>query len=169
MAREYKIAKTEALCRNCQAAIGPGEELVAAVREQDGEFLREDYCLKCLDAVPSAPQPDVYAVWRTKVPAATEKKKRLLVDDSVLLSFFQRLDGSDDPVKIDFRYVLALVLMRKKLLAYDRSRRVEGGGEIWSVHLRKTGEPYEVIDPKLDEDRIAQVSQSLSDIIEGEL
>jgi len=169
MAKEYNISKTEAQCRQCEAQIDPGEELTARVREQDGEFVREDFCLACWEAGRVAEGQDVYATWRVRVPMPDEKKKKLLVDDAVLINFFQRLEGENEPVKVGFRYVLALVLMRKKLLVYDRREVLDSGAEIWKMHFRKTGDEHEVVDPKLDEDKIAEVSQSLGDIIEADL
>ena len=59
--------------------------------------------------------------------------------------------------------------MRKKLLVYDRMQREDDGGEIWQMHFKGSDQVHHVIDPKLDEDKIAEVSGQLGQILEGEL
>jgi len=64
--------------------------------------------------------------------------------------------------------VVALILMRKKLLIYDRMDTDDREREIWTMHLRGRDEKVFVMDPKLTEDRIAEVSADLSEIMEGD-
>lgn len=107
-------------------------------------------------------------VWRMKVPQPQEKK-RLLVDDAILINLFERLAANDQPAKINFRYVLALVLWRKKLLVYDRMECRPDGSEVWKMHFKNSDQVQEVIDPKMDNLKIAEVSGQLSQIMEGEV
>ena len=67
------------------------------------------------------------------------------------------------------RFVLALLLMRKKLLVYDRSCTGEDGAEVWTMHFKGSDQTYQVTDPHMDEEKISQVSQQLGQILEGEL
>ncbi|MBL7134277.1 MAG: hypothetical protein ISS78_09280 [Phycisphaerae bacterium] len=168
MTRDYNIPKTGARCLSCESHLGGGDKLVAALRQRDGEFIREDYCLACWDKQDRSEDAEVVGVWHTHVPRPDEKKK-LLVDDEVLISFFRRLDDTEDPARINFRFVLALVLMRKKLLVYDRTDTDQAGTDVWTMHFRKSDEKHKVIDPKMDEERISEVSRSLSEIMEADV
>jgi len=168
MAKEYEIDKTAGQCVVCGQAIAPGEELMATVAEIDEELSRDDYCLACWEADPKDEAPDLLGVWRTRVPKPKEKTK-LLIDDELLVNFFQRLEGVEAPARVNFRFVLALVLMRKKLLIYDRGEKCDDGSEIWTMHLRGDATQYVVIDPHMDEEKIAEVSRQLGEIMEGEL
>ena len=171
MAKDYNISKTSGTCVGCETKLSAGDEFVAVVRELDGEFQREDYCLECWESPEKAPETDaqdLFGTWRSRVRDAEEKKK-LFVDDDLLINFFERLDGATDDLKLSFRFVLALVLMRKKLLVYDRMERGEDGTETWEMHLRGSPQGHRVIDPKMDEDKIAEVSTQLGQILEGEL
>ena len=167
--RQYEISRSSYRCTDCQRELAAQEEFVAAVRtdEQEDDLLRQDYCLECWARRGEA-GADVLGVWHTRVPPPTAKKK-LFVDDELLVSFFERLEGADDGAKLCFRYVLALVLMRKKRLVYDRARRLEDGTEIWQMHFKGSDRVHEVLDPKMDEQNIAQVSGQLGQILEGEL
>ena len=170
MAKDYNIRKTSGLCSKCETQLAPGTEFTATVSEGPDELIRNDYCDQCCQSLTEETNPAVLCKWRTVVPHAEEKKK-LLVSDDLLVNLFERLAETEDESKVNFRYVLALVLMRKKLLIYDRMSKNDEGQEVWSMHFRGSGpEPMEqlVIDPKLTEDQIAEVSDSLGEIMEGD-
>ena len=166
MAKEYNITKTGGLCTGCEKQLEPGEEYTATVRETDEEFLREDFCDSCWQQQ-AEDIPGRFGVWKTKVPLPKEKKK-VFVDDELLVNFFHRLDGTEDEDRINFRFVLALVLMRKKVLNYEGNRQ-EQGREVWLMRAKGSSDTYEVVDPHLDEEKIAQVIENLGQILEGEL
>ena len=167
MAKEFNISKTSGSCSACRKQMQPGEELVTTVKEVNEEFVREDFCTDCWKPQPGREEALVGS-WRTRVPQPQEKK-RLLVDDAILVNLFERLAGTDQPAKINFRYVLALVLWRKKLLAYDRMERRPDGAEVWKMHFKGSDQVQEVIDPKMDDLKIAEVSGQLGQIMEGEV
>ncbi len=164
MAKDYNITKPNGLCCACEQQLQPDQEFAATVRQIEDGFARQDFCLNCW-ADELADEPDVIGVWRSRIPLPKEKKK-LLVDDGVLVNFFQRLADTDQPAKLSFRYVLALILMRKKLLKYDGMDRDEAGQDVWKMRLRGSDEVHEVIDPHMDDDQILQVSQDLGQIME---
>ena len=177
MAREYNISKTARECCSCQEPLAPGQPIVATICESAEEFERKDYCPDCWEAGRAAAggqggqdgrAAEPIAVWRTRVPTP-KQKKRLFVDDELLVNFFERLDGTEEPARIHFRFVLALVLMRKKLLVYDRSDKDADGTEVWTMHLKGDRQVHKVVNPQMDEDKIAEVSGKLSEILEGEL
>ena len=168
MPREYDIAKSDCLCRGCHKRLEPGCELVATVREAADGLHREDFCPDCWSARPQQDRSAAWGSWHTHVPQPTEKRK-LLVDDQMLVDLFERLENADTPAKADFRFVLALILMRKKLLVYDRTIRGSEDSETWIMHLRGSEASVEVVNPHLDDDRIAQVSGQLSQIMQGPL
>lgn len=168
MARDYNISKTAGVCSRCGKELQPGKEYVAIVREADDDLQREDFCPTCRQAHGADQDPAVLGEWRAHVPLRQEKKK-LFVDDEILIDFFQRLEGAEEPARVSFRFVLALILMRKKLLVYDKAETLPDGRDAWSMHLRNNDQVFSVIDPHMDEQRIAEVSQRLGEILQGEL
>lgn len=171
MGKDYNIAKTSGKCGRCGNDLVAGEDFFAVVRQSEDEFCRDDYCDDCWNSLEDRPQvdaPDVFGIWQSRVQLRQEKRK-LFVDNELLINFFERLSGSSDDLKVSFRYILALVLMRKKLLVYDRMKSKDNGMEIWEMHLKGNDQKHLVTDPKMDEEKIAQVSQQLGAIMEGEL
>lgn len=179
MSKDYNIRRVGRQCAGCGKALEPGTRFTATLKERRQELFREDFCDQCRPKAPKTDDRDVLCVWRGRVPEPTEKK-RLLIDDDLLVNLFERLgdqlaerDSAEqapaaDEARIRFRYVVALILMRKKLLIYDRMDTDDREREIWTMHLRGRDEKVFVMDPKLTEDRIAEVSANLSEIMEGD-
>ena len=60
------------------------------------------------------------------------------------------LDGAADAAQVNFRYVLALLLMRRKRLRLDEEK-ADAVGSIMVFSDAKTGSRSEVRDPRLNE------------------
>jgi hypothetical protein len=160
---EYEIEKSQGLCSETSRELQEGEEFYAVLFETEEGFTRSDYAG---DAWVGPPE-GFFSFWKTRVPARQEKK-RLLVDDDVIINLFLRLEDSTEGLKLDFRFVLALILMRKRLLKYDQTETIEGQ-EIWQMRLMKNKSSHQVTNPRISDDRIDQVSQELGAILHGDV
>lgn len=159
---QWKVQRTSCRCSGTEKELNPGEEFYAALIEGEEGFERVDYCCEYWQAN----KPAVYCYWRSKVPVKDEKEK-LLVDDDVLVNVFHRLDGENDTKKINFRFVLALILMRKRILKYESSDIIDNQ-EIWKMKMVKNPNLIDVVNPHLDDEKIQEVSQELSTILNGD-
>ena len=125
----------------------------------------------------------IFSFWRSVVPQPHQKKK-LFIDDDVLVNLFRRLHDAVQPQRQAFRFVLGLILMRKRLLRYDgafRKKLGETEQEWWRVTPRAapgTGVPgsggyeadsLELLNPQLDDQKVQEVTLQLSEILEAEL
>jgi hypothetical protein len=160
----YEVARARGQCAICQSAIEPQQPLMAALRETPTGFERLDVCLNCWA---NFERGDLVGFWRTTMPLA-EQKKKLFVDDEVLCQLFERLSDTTEPAKLNFRFVLGLILMRKRLIVYEGSRN-EQEAEIWSVRFKGKEQQMDLLNPKLDESQIQDVSNQLSQILNEEL
>ena len=124
---DWKVQRTNCKCAGTDKELAPGENFYAALVETDEGFDRVDYCNEYWEAN----NPPVFCYWKSKVPVKDEKEK-LLVDDGALVNVFHRLDGEADPKKVNFRFVLALILMRKRILKYETTEFVDDK-EVWKM------------------------------------
>jgi hypothetical protein len=162
----YALGRPQGKCSVCSRNIAEGEKFTAAVRESAAGLERIDLDAACWEAFDKSP---LLAYWRMTMPSAHgPAKPRVFVDDTVLCDLFDRLADTpaDEPAKINFRFVLGLVLMRKRLLAYE-STHVEGGREFWTVRLKGRDQLIDLHNPRLDEEQVAQVSEQLGQILSG--
>ncbi len=209
-ASSYEIPKTSGVCVSNGRELQPGEPYYAVLVELPADQLPNEEAPKekvaskdkaaealralglcrldvSTEAWEGGFRPEgLFGFWKSTVPEPTEKKK-LFVDDSILMNLLERLADATEPDRLAFRYVLALILMRKKLLRYDgnNTREVEADGQtveqtFWKLtpKLDLSKGPLgkwhpdvtlEVLDPKLDESRIEEVMGQLGEVLEAEL
>ncbi|MGD0770805.1 MAG: hypothetical protein ABSB42_21695 [Tepidisphaeraceae bacterium] len=160
----YAIAKAEAKCRVCGRAIAVGEKLMAALRETPAALERVDVCAGCWNGFDKT---GLLGYWQTTMHPPTAKKN-VFVDDDVLCELFERLGQAVDPAKVNFRFVLGLILMRKRRIVYESTRH-DGEKEIWSVRFKGREELLDLLNPRLDEQQVGEVSVQLGEILNGDL
>ncbi|HZL33964.1 MAG TPA: hypothetical protein VFC78_01560 [Tepidisphaeraceae bacterium] len=159
-----EVPRTGGKCAVSGRPIAAGEKYFAAVRETPVGIERVDVTAECWEGFD---RTNLLAFWKT-VMAEAKEKKQVFVDDEVLCMLFERLAGATEPGKISFRFVLGLILMRKRLVVYESTRR-DAAGEVWIVRMRGKQDLLELRDPKLDEQQMTEVSRQLGQILNEEL
>ena len=85
------------------------------------------------------------------------------------MTFFERLAEETEQEKINFRFVLTLILMRKRRLKYDSSK-TENDREIWRLRVVGVDKQFvEVINLHLNEEQIEQLSSQIGQILQVSL
>jgi hypothetical protein len=161
---KYEVAKPGGKCAVSGRDIAPDEKFMAALRETPTGFERVDVAREHWDAFDKA---DLLASWQAVMPRP-EAKKKLFVDDEVLRTIFERLNETTEPAKLNFRFVLGLILMRKRMLIYETTR-MEGESEVWVVRMKGQEQTLDLVNPRLTEEQVAEVSQQMSEIIAEEV
>ena len=62
-----------------------------------------------------------------------------------------RLEGQAEPSKVNFRYVLALLLVRRKKLKLERTQ-LDAGVETMTLRWPRSGATCQVVNPRLTEE-----------------
>jgi hypothetical protein len=132
-----------------------GETFYAAVIDDGATLVRRDFAA---DAWPGPPEQAV-AYWVGRVPA-TDTPARPPCDDDLLVDCLRRLDGSDDPDHVALRYVIALLLMRRKRLRLEEERD-DLPGSVMVFHDAKGGGRFEIRDPGLTADDLRAAQDEL--------
>jgi hypothetical protein len=160
---EWEINKPLGQCWGSGTKIEYGQEYFGALVETEQGLQRRDYCEEYWEDE----KPDVFCFWKTKLPNP-DQKKQIFVDDDMLMAFFERLEKETEPEKINFRFVLALILMRKRRLKYDETK-MDDGDEIWRLRIVGNKQIVEVVNPHLDEEQIEQLSSQIGQILQTDL
>lgn len=176
----FQIAKPGGVCAVSGRQIAPGEKFMAAVRETPTGLERVDVAAEHWEEFHGRQgneTNDLLGFWQTVMPRP-EQKKKVFVDDEVLCTLFERLAEATEPTKVGFRFVLGLILMRKRQIAYDSTRHdppPEGspagtaGRDVWVVRMKGRTDTLDLVDPKLGEKQVMEVSQQLGEILNEEL
>ncbi|MCP4246634.1 MAG: hypothetical protein GY778_06265 [bacterium] len=160
-----EVVKSTGVCAATGRALAEGEEYYAVLFEEGDSFRRVDYTVESW----TEPPPGAYCFFKARVPVRQEKQKQsLLIDDAMLVNFFCRLAEETEPVRLQFRFVLALILMRKRLLRYEQTVS-DAGQEYWQMRLTREKSLHRVLNPQLTDEQIEGVSQQLGAILRGDL
>ena len=157
---DWEIKKTLGQCSGSGEEFQVGQEYFAALVQSEEGLVRQDFS----DDYWQEHKPEAYCFWKTKM-ADPEEKKKLFIDDEMLMAFFERLADETEQEKVNFRFVLTLVLMRKRKLKYDSSE-VEDGNEVWTLKVTGQGRTVKVVNPNLNEDQIEQLSAQMGQILQ---
>lgn len=170
----YDIARPSGVCAASGEPIAPGRPYVAVLVEREGQegLERLDFAADRWDAgARPGPPFRVFGSWRALMQDGTAQK-RAFIDDESLLDLLEQLEGATEPSRQSFRYVLTLLLVRKRLLKFEGARQ-EAGARLMLVRRATPagatpGPVMEVIDPAMDESAIAAAIEQLGSIMNGE-
>ena len=162
MEQEWKIAKADQACALCGSRFGGSASYFSALFEQGDGFERRDYCASCF----KAQRPEgVYSFWKTALPKEDEGRRRPTLDPESVLDFFRRLGEERATERVAFRYLLALMLTRKKILKFLGPTRGQDGREGLVFAERRGGDRHEVPAVEMDESALAGATEELSRLL----
>jgi hypothetical protein len=156
---DYQIQANTRRCAATGRELRPGEKFFSVLLDEAGKFIRHDYSSEAWQG----PPPHAFSFWAGRVPA-DEANRRPRIDDELLVECFQRLEGQTDPDRVSFRYVVALLLMRRKRLKFEEAQ-VEGGQEVLCLRCAKAHASYRVVNPRLTEQEMAAVQEEVFKVL----
>jgi hypothetical protein len=156
---EYEIEANTRRCAATGRELQPGERFYSVLLDQAGQFIRQDYAGDTWQGPPER----AFSFWTGRVPAQ-DQSRRPRIDEDVLMDCFQRLQAQTEPGRLNFRYVVALLLMRRKRLRFEETR-VENGQEILSLRCNRTRAVHRVLNPRLSEEEMAAVQEEVFEVL----
>lgn len=145
---DYQIQSASRQCCITGRRLEPGEVCYSILIAEGPQLVRRDYSS---DAWQGPPEGAI-GYWQGKV-AQPETNKKPVIDDDVLTECFTRLEGQQEPSQVSFRYVVALLLMRRKRLKFE-DVVIEDGREVLRLKCVQTRRVHDVINPALNDDEI---------------
>jgi hypothetical protein len=152
---EYQIQPSTRHCAVTGRELQPGEKCFTVLLDDGGTLVRRDYSADAWQGPPEG----AFSFWAGRV-ANPEVRRKAVIDDDLLLDCFRRLDGEADPGRVRFRYVVALLLMRRRRLKFEEARR-EGRQEVLVLRCMRTGTRHPVVNPGLTEEEMAVVQDEV--------
>ncbi|ARN55904.1 hypothetical protein [Sedimentisphaera salicampi] len=157
---DWNIKKPEGVCSICGREFETDEEFYAGLVDGQEGFERIDTCIGCWQEK----KPRTFYFWKTKMPQPEEKGKQKFLNDETMLEFLEKLEQSEEPEKINFRFVLMLVLVRKRILRY-KDTFSRDGKDYWRLKITGQDKMVEVLDPHIGEEQIEKLSENIGDIM----
>lgn len=148
--RQWKLASRKHACSHTEEAFTEGQPFYTAIfwDTEEGEFRREDYCEAAWEELSDGFEP--FSFWQSLYePPSAECKRQDAVDKEDAEAALKRMISENDPATEKTRYLLALMLERKKILIQIDAQEKDGIRLI-IYKRRKTEEIFIVPDPGLE-------------------
>jgi len=158
---DWQMPRPGRNCTACTRAFEADEVFAARLYETPGGYERRDYCQSCTPAA----EPGLVGAWKARRTAPTTKSAAPF-DREVIYRFFLRLEGDERPAQVQFRFLLALLLWRKKVLKFMRAVTV-ADREQWEFGAAGAEETHRVVHPELDEAELERLSGQLEQLLTG--
>jgi hypothetical protein len=136
-----------------------GEEFYSALVTEGSTWRRLDYAAESWSGEP--PQ-GALGWWKSRMPSRESKKARLAPNE-VLLEYF--LDLVQRPGEEDALYVLALLLVRRRVFRLEDSEQDAAGHNVLVLFCPRDDSTHRVTERLLDEARTSAIQDRLSQLL----
>ena len=152
---DFDFKRSSKRCSVTDRTFAPGEKYVSALVEVGDDLQRQDFSVEEW----KEPPEDCVGWWKAQIPEATEGRV-FWAPDEVLLSYFDHLNES--PGHEDVTYVMALLMVRKKLFSLEEFVDSDQGQRMVVLNRREK-ETLEVNVIDLPPDRLADIQNELEE------
>ncbi|MFQ5863330.1 MAG: hypothetical protein ACE5IC_09460 [Candidatus Brocadiales bacterium] len=156
----WDIVKNSGTCTRCEKTLQEEEAFYSSLFLDNTFFLRKDFCENCWN---NNPDTSFFSFWKTRIPKKGEPKRRV-IDNTAIFTLFLRLgehgEHHDEPWAKNLRYVLALFLMRKKLLKLKNQGR-DDMGEFMELYSTEEDKLFKIHNPNLSEEEVVRLNDEI--------
>ena len=156
---EYEVQRCTRHCCQSGRELAPGETCYSALISEGADLLRQDYAADAWQGPPDG----AVGWWKGQIPDPKTNKMHWAPND-VMLQFFDEL--AERPDRQDMRYVLSLLMVRRRVMRLEETRRDEQGGEVMVLYCPRRETSYEVSVVTPDQPRIDEIQQELARLLE---
>jgi len=164
MLLDFEIRSFSRCCAKTGKVLLPGEVYFSVLTLQEKgnetETIRRDYSAEAWLGLPE----NCLGWWRSRVPVKNEKPR--LAPTDVMLNLFASL--ADKPSDTQFRYLLGLLLIRRRVLRREESHGNETGQEVLTLFAQRRDQRYQMIVDEPDQQQASQIQQRMIDLLYGD-
>jgi len=129
---------------------------------QENGYVRRDICNEAWQQEIAERKP--VASWKTIYQKVIVEARPEIAPKESAQELLQRFIEEGDPMTENARYILALMLERKRQITQTAEKEVDGAKMLFYEN-KKTGEIFIVRDPELKLDEVAQIQEEVATIL----
>jgi hypothetical protein len=158
---DYEIQRCTRHCAKTGRELQSGETFFSTLSAEGANLIRRDFAQEAWQGPPEG----VLAWWKSRMPDPAAKKAQLAPND-VILHLFDELENS--PENEDMRYVLALLLVRRRVMRVEEQERDARGREVSVLYCPRREATYKVPVATPGAERAQQIQRQLSQLLFAE-
>jgi len=156
---DYEVQRCTRRCAATDRELKDGEVCYSVLMAEGAAVVRRDYAA---EAWPGPPE-DCLGWWKSTVVDPHAGRLSWAPSD-IMLSYFERLLA--DPSAEDARYVLALLLVRRRVLRVEGHDNDTNGRETLVLYCSRNEAEYRVAEVMPSPERAAAIQQQLAELLQ---
>ncbi len=166
MAIEFSVRSCSRKCTVTERTLTPGDPYFSVLIDDGNEIIRLDFGAESW----KGPPEEHLGWWRARI-AGGKSNKPQLAPSEVLINLLER--WADEPDQIETRYVLTLLMIRRRMLREESANfaagfegdRPSADKPILKVYCQQNDKNYEVPIAKPSAERVSDIQQYLSGLL----
>lgn len=166
---DWKIKNRTGVCCHTNRTFEEDEEFYTCIfddPESDG-FIRRDFCVEAWKEVSGVLETKPFSFWKSTYKAPNTGKKEEPIQQNSIEAMLHRMIEEGRSETENARYILALMLERKKLLIPTEVKETENNTLLFYEH-KDSGAVYIVADPKLHLEQVGEIQEEVALLLEAE-
>jgi hypothetical protein len=160
---EWNIQPRASACTNCQSSFADKAVYHTFLLHTAEGYRRRDLCPACCAR---AERAGVISYWQGEYRVPPPPPPEPIGKDTAE-TLLKELVVSTDPAHAAPRYILAVMLERKKLLKHRDTVRDADGRELLLYEHAQTGDSFSVPDPHLRLDQLEDVQRHINELLQS--
>lgn len=166
--QDWKIRSRSHRCCYSDEPFEDGDEFYTCIfadPESDG-YIRRDYAAKNWPLILKNLDPPPFSFWKSAYEAPVPEVEEEPLEQESAETMLRRMIDEDNPTTENARYILAVMLERKKTLVPVDDKETDSGKLIFYEH-KGNGDVFIVRDPQLRLDDLGKVQEEVSALLGG--
>jgi hypothetical protein len=155
---DFEVHRCSRMCCETEAILQPGDVFYSALVAQGSQVIRKDYCA----AAWTGPPAGSLGWWKSQVPDVHSRRMHWAPND-VILHYFEQLE--DEGSQADMRYVLALLMIRRRIVRLEDTERDAQDREVFVLYCPRNEREYRVVVTHLSPPRVDEIQHQLADLL----
>lgn len=155
---DFEVQRFTRHCAATGRELKPGESFYSALVAQGAQVERRDYAVESW----TGPPEGALGWWRSQVPVPSAQKVQL-APNQVMLDLLEKWEA--DPDRHDSRYVLSLLLVRRRVLRLEDSETDASGNEVSVLYCPRRDCTFRVTAVMPSDERVAEIQNELSNLL----
>jgi hypothetical protein len=155
---DFEVQRCTRHCHVSGRELQPSEEFYSVLIAEGATVVRHDYAVEAWQGPPEG----TLGWWKSHLPSPNSRRLHWAPND-VMLELLDEL--GEQPEKLDMRYVLALLLVRRRVARLEEMETDEQGREVMVLYCPRREAMYRVLSMTPSDERAREIQNELADLL----
>lgn len=155
---DFDVQRLTRRCCQTDRQFQPGDIVYSVLVAEGAEVNRQDFSEQAWNGPPEG----TIGWWKSQMPDLSATRMHWAPND-VILHYFEQIEGNSE--KADMRYVLALLMIRRRIVRLEETEQDDQHGEVLVLYCPRNEREYRVPVVVPPEPRIGEIQGELAELL----